>query len=692
MSEDKDRHILQFVPFLSTIESGFWTKLAEAKLNIFKLDDSRKVLNGFYTNSDTEGLPCRHSIDFGAFEMKNKAPPLCFSSHGGLHNKNTIEDFKSCDKKAILEEEAKLIWNAITSGEAILSPDLLVRFLLLSFADLKKFMFYYWFAFPAFVHSVPVTVCHSNLLSDVHNGKFMEALQNAVQLYRKENQFLPNFFIICSPTTLFGSCNSELTMTICKLKDFELLYQQGHKIIFAYCDPSTIPGYPGWPLRNYLSLIAYHWSAQLSQTVDIICYRDRPQDGKRNISHSLCFSLNVSTIKECPLNSTGWEKNKANKYGPRRVDLAEDMDPVKLAESSVNLNLKLMKWRLMPSLDLKKISSCKCLLLGAGTLGCNIARALLGWGVTNITLVDYGTVAFSNPVRQTLFEFSDCSTAGGKSKAPAAAERLKKIFPGVNAEGIELSIPMPGHPISDRAESVARVKKDVNRIENLVDSHDVIYLLMDTRESRWLPTLLATVKRKFVINVALGFDSYLVMRHGMNSHQNIPCSSSSESSDQESKLGCYFCNDVVAPGNSMKDRTLDQQCTVSRPGVSMIASALAVELMASILQHPHGPLALPNPGSLSDEASSCLGPVPHQIRGFLSHNQIFYPTTEAYGKCTGCSDFVVSAYKEKGFQFLLEVFNSPHDYLEDLTGLTLLYQQTASAESEMLEFSDSESI
>lgn len=173
------------------------------------------------------------------------------------------------------------------------------------------------------------------------------------------------------------------------------------------------------------------------------------------------------------------------KPGPRVADLSQALDSSYLMAQAVDLNLRLMKWRLWPGLDTEGLSRTRCLLLGAGTLGCAVARALLGWGVRDITLVDSGRVSYSNPARQCLFEFEDAEARAYKSVAAAA--RLRKIFPGVRSEGVVLSIPMPGHPLNhsqSAGENVSEDEEQFRRLDALVQSHDVCFALTDSREAR----------------------------------------------------------------------------------------------------------------------------------------------------------------------------------------------------------------
>lgn len=283
----------------------------------------------------------------------------------------------------------------------------------------------------------------------------------------------------------------------------------------------------------------------------------------------------------------------------------------------------------------------------------SLSLSLQGWGCIKITFVDSGRVAFSNPVRQSLFQFEDCLD-GGRPKAEAAAESLKRIFPDADAEGVQLSIPMPGHPVREGSDLHRRTLDQVSALDALISQHDVIFLLTDTRESRWLPTVLSLKREKLAVSVALGFDTFLVMRHGCLA----------QGSD---RLGCYFCNDgenlsiqmdpichshpltffvwltdgsilqVAAPLNSTKNRTLDQQCTVVRPGLASIASALAVELVSSLLQHPLK-------GAAPDKSESILGVVPHSIRGFLDSFEQLKLSSPAFGNCVGCSPKILDAY------------------------------------------------
>ena len=53
-----------------------------------------------------------------------------------------------------------------------------------------------------------------------------------------------------------------------------------------------------------------------------------------------------------------------------------------------------------------------------------------------------------------------------------------------------------------------------------------------------------------VITAALGFDTFLVMRHGVREVGDVTHHGAAAlGSIPGPSLGCYFCNDVVAPGD-----------------------------------------------------------------------------------------------------------------------------------------------
>ncbi|KRY25624.1 Ubiquitin-like modifier-activating enzyme ATG7, partial [Trichinella britovi] len=89
-----------------------------------------------------------------------------------------------------------------------------------------------------------------------------------------------------------------------------------------------------------------------------------------------------------------------------------------------------------------------------------------------------------------LYSIKDC-IGGRKWKCEAAASALKDIYPDMEISGERITVPMPGHFVDIEGEKEQSFAEDVNRLERLVSSHDIIFLLFDTREARWLPTLLS---------------------------------------------------------------------------------------------------------------------------------------------------------------------------------------------------------
>lgn len=615
-----------------------------------------------------------------------------WSAPGTLYNTNTLEAFKQLDKSALLQREGDQVLALIRSrpSQAVAQ---LNAFVLVTFADLKKHSFLYWFGFPAPLPPSPYRckepVAVATVLSAVQQQQALQGLW-ALRVNGAVNG--SPFFVLDKPMADDGQ------MRVLDLQTWiDSPESSTSDTLFGFVDPCPLPGHPGWPLRNYLALLTalpkhkidtpsfkilsfrdplHHVAPDIETTAASLSLTESSSASYVGMTRSLIFEVehpaaDSSSSSQEPVKVAGWEANARGKMGPRIMELADLLDPIRLAETSVDLNLKLMLWRQLPSLRLDMIAQTKCLLLGAGTLGCYTARSLLSWGFRHFTFVDNSVVSHSNPVRQPLFEFADV----GKPKGECAANALKRIFPLVESKAVHLTIPMAGHALSNET-LVQEAQLGLTRLQELIEEHDVVFLGTDSRESRWLPTVICAAKQKMLMNTALGFDSYLVMRHGVPSE--APSSSSSSCS-----LGCYFCNDIVSPRDSLKDRTLDQMCTVTRPGLAPIAAATAVELLVAVLHAPKGKFSGADKPA---DGSAPMGYIPHQLRGFLNAFDSVVVTGQAFDKCIACSRNVLAAYEADSMELLANACNSS-GYLEELTGL---HQLTQEADSLMLDLEDSD--
>lgn len=80
------------------------------------------------------------------------------------------------------------IQNAVQTGQALKNPNELGSFLLLTFADLKKYKFYYWFGFPAFMPTEPWVLLHKQDSIDIDLKESLKNMRNNWPFFAIKNK------------------------------------------------------------------------------------------------------------------------------------------------------------------------------------------------------------------------------------------------------------------------------------------------------------------------------------------------------------------------------------------------------------------------------------------------------------------------------------------------------------------------
>lgn len=235
--------------------------------------------------------------------------------------------------------------------------------MIVSFADLKKYKFHYWFAFPA-IHSDPSwTPLQSTQLPesgqpeniDTAKGTYLSSresttLVDAVQTWSYTVDHRQRGFFLARKIRGRGSVSldptkrrqseTETKWEIASLSEYENGFFRNvsaANCFICFADPSNYEHAPGWMLRNLLVLVKQRWGLQ---QVQILRYRDvhaKRDQGRSSViklesipqePRSPRSPLSPGFLPKGPLPKvTGWERNPTGKLSGRVINLTEYMDP-----------------------------------------------------------------------------------------------------------------------------------------------------------------------------------------------------------------------------------------------------------------------------------------------------------------------------------------------------------------------------
>lgn len=127
---------------------------------------------------------------------------------------------------------------------------------------------------------------------------------------------------------------------------------------------------------------------------------------------------------------------------------------------------------------MEKLRSAKVCVVGAGGIGNPVITQLVAMGVGKLRIVDRDVIEVTNLHRQHLYTDDDI----GKVKVEAAAERLRKLNPGVEIE------PVPTSVTKFTAENIV---KGFDLVIDALDSVDARYALNDACIKHNIPLIYA---------------------------------------------------------------------------------------------------------------------------------------------------------------------------------------------------------